>query len=223
MSGLVRADTVSRDLDPATCLAATRFIDSSHPAILAAVDAIATGPDDITLAAELFGFVQNDIRYEFRAKMVPEQYVASYVLEHGQGFCVQKAVLLCALGRAAGIPTALVMSDLTDHTLPPPITQVMGGNTMFQHGLNAIFLNGRWLLADASLSPDIVRRKRYRPIVFDGTRDALHSSTRLDGAPHADYQNFHGLFADLQFEQMMNAFALSYPGVDPLALTKLGY
>jgi len=116
VSGLASADTVSRDLDPATCVAATRFIDSSHPAILATVDAIATGADDVTLAAELFSFVQNDIRYEFRAKMVPEQYVASYVLDHGQGFCVQKANVSWSFHHVGGgIVSGLTAAALASH------------------------------------------------------------------------------------------------------------
>ena len=99
----------------------------------------------------------------------------------------------------------------------------MGTDTMFHHGLTAFFLDGRWLLADASLSPDFVTRKRFRPVDFDGTTDALHSTTRLDGTPHAKYVRFHGMFADLDYESMMRQFVAAYSHADPEALAALGY
>ncbi len=191
--------------------------------IVAAARAFDVGADPVGRAVAAFEFVQDGVEYEFMAHADPQEYVASHVLAQRRGFCIPKAVLLCALGRALGVPTALVLSDLTDHTLPPRITDVMGTNTMYQHGLNAFHLHGRWVLADASLSAGIVNRKRYRPIVFSGARDALHSSTRLDGTPHAHYAAFHGLYADFPYEQVMTAFAVGYAHVDPARITGLHY
>jgi hypothetical protein len=171
----------------------------------------------------LFQHVRDEIRYEFRAKLTREEYVASRVLNEGKGFCVQKAVLLCALARSAEIPAAIVLCDLRDQSLSNRITSAMGTNTMYHHGLNALFLDGRWLLADASLSPDVVSRKGYRIVDFDGMKDALHAPTRLDGSPHAEYIAFHGLHVDLPFDEMLRAFMTAYAGADLQALAKLGY
>jgi len=213
-----------RTLDPRRCLGATPFIEAEAPAIReaaqACLDCAMTEPER---AAALFRFVRDEIAYEFLAKLDAEEYRASRVLAARRGFCVQKAVLLCALGRAAGIPTTLVLSDLRDRTLPDRFLRAMGTDTMFHHGLNAFYLEGRWLLADASLSPDVVRRKSYRPVEFDGTQDALSAPTTIDGVPHADYLRFHGLFADLPFEQTMQAFMHAYRGADLEALAALGY
>lgn len=219
----VMAGDVARDLDPATCLSATTFIDCEHPAIVAAARAFDVETDPVARAVAAFEFVQDGVEYEFMAHSDPQEYVASHVLAQQRGFCIPKAVLLCALGRALGVPTALVLSDLTDHTLPPRITDVMGTNTMYQHGLNAFHLDGQWVLADASLSAGIVNRKRYRPIAFDGASDALHSSTRLDGTPHAHYSAFHGLYPDLPYDEVMTALAIRYAHVDPARITDLHY
>lgn len=206
------------------CLAPTRFIESRHPAILARVEQLnVRALPEAQRAAALFRHVRDDVQYEFRAKLTEEEYLASYVLEVGRGFCVQKSVLLCALARAVDLPCALVLTDLTDATLSPKVVQAIGTNTMFHHGLVAFFLGGRWLKADASLSPDVVTRKGYRRVEFDGTADALLSDTTLAGAPHATYVRFHGLYADLPFEQMLSAFAKAYEKADVQALASMGY
>ncbi len=212
------------DLDPESCLAPTRFIDSAHPRIQAVVrDLDVEGLDPAQRAVKLFAFVRDRIEYEFMIRLTPDEYVASYTLEVGKGFCVRKAVLLCALGRAAGIPTAVVLSDLRDFTLSPEVLDALGTDTMYHHGLSAFHLDGTWLTVDASLTPSLCRRKGYRLVAFDGTKDALLPETTLDGASHAAYATFHGLYADLPYEQMMHAFARAYAHVDPTRIPKLGY
>lgn len=214
----------SNPVDPADYTRPTPFIDSTHPAIVSQVDRLGVRalPPGMRAAA-LFRFVRDEIRYEFMAKVTPEEYLASHVLEARKGFCVQKAVLLCALSRAAGVPCALVLSDLVDHSLSPRLSKALGTQIMFHHGLNAFHLEGRWLKADASLSPDVTTRKGYQAVEFDGTADALLAERTLAGEPHASYALFHGLYAELPFDQMMNAFAAAYQSVDLEALAQLGF
>lgn len=209
---------------PESCLAPTRYIESTHPAIVDLVERLRVrelAPP--ARAATLFRFVRDEIRYEFMAKLTPEDYLASHVLQDAKGFCVQKAVLLCALSRAAEVPCAIVLSDLLDQSLSPKIARALGTNVMFHHGLNAFCLAGRWLKVDASLSPDVTTRKGYRVVDFDGTREALLPETTLGGGPHATYERFHGTYADLPFDQMLNAFMSAYQHVDILALSQLGF
>lgn len=200
---------------PEACLGPTRFIDSTHPSIVAAVDELGIRClPPVERARRVFAFVKDRIRYEFSAKMSEEEYIASYVLAAGRGFCVQKAVLLAALGRAAGVPTALALSDLRDRSLPAWVTEALTTDVMHHHGLNAFWLDGAWVKVDASLSPDVVERKGYRDVVFAPPEDALLAPTTLAGAPHADYVAFHGLYADLPFEQMIGAFLEAYSRAD---------
>ncbi len=215
---------VCRPPNPDLYLEPTEFIDSNHVWILDCVSRLGASYLDVKdRAILLFRFVRDQIQYNFRARSTPKEYIASSILAKRKGFCVQKAILSCALGRAAGVPTALVFSDLRDHTLSPEIVQALGTYVMYYHGLNAFFLDGGWVMADASLSPDIVVRKGYRPVDFDGTTDALLSSTTLAGEPHAEYVRFHGIFLDLPFEEMLQAFMDAYRNVDPQALERLGY
>lgn len=208
----------------AECLAATPFVESAHPEVARTAVSVAGAELDLSARARsLFQFVRDEVRYEFMAKLEPEQYRASSVLSMRAGFCVQKAVLLAALARAAQIPCVIVLSDLRDRTLPKDIVEAMGTDVMHDHGLNAFHLGGAWRLADASLSPDIVQRKRYRPVNFDGATHALLAPTTLDGMPHAEYLTFHGAFADLPFERLIADFRAAYQEADLGLLAARGF
>lgn len=172
-------------------------------------------------AIKLFYFVRNEIEYEFMAKMTDAEYIASNVLAAGRGFCVQKAVLLCALGREAGIPTALVLSDLRDHTLPEKVVKALGTDVMYHHGLNAFFLEGRWIKVDASLTETLLAKKNLSCTDFDGEREALLPAETPDGKQHCEYLRFHGMYSDLPFRQMIDAFVEFYSKVDIDTMTKM--
>jgi transglutaminase-like putative cysteine protease len=220
----VKSAWLERNLDPASCLGPTRYVDSGHPLIQETVRRLeleALSPRE--RATRLFTFVRDEIAYEFAIRFTPEQYVASCVLEDGRGFCVRKAVLLCALGRAAEVPTAVVLSDLRDFTLSSDVKAALRTDVMYHHGLSALYLGGTWLLVDASLTPELDRRKGYRLVEFDGTADALLPETTLNGSPHVQYVTFHGLYADLPYEQMMRAFHDGYANVDRAKIPKLGF
>ncbi len=212
-------DTVQ--IDPAACLEPTDFIDAKHPSIQAVIEELKV--DDLPqpeAAAALFFYVRDEISYEFMLKLSRDEYVASNILQEKKGFCVQKAVLLAALGRGAGIPTVLMISDLRDHSMQPDLEEALRSNTLFHHGFNALFLEGRWLLVDASLSIDVVRRKGYRPVEFNGREDALMSSTTLSGAPHNEYTKLYGAFADLDYDEMIDTFAEGYRNADIAAVQR---
>ena len=218
-----KSPPLERLLDPAQCLEPTEFIDSDSASVEALAQRVQGDGPPIHRAVRLFEHVRDEIQYEFRAKLTKDEYRASRTLADGKGFCVQKAVLLCALLRAARIPSALVLCDLKDYTLPSRIVRAMGTDTMFHHGLNAIHLNGRWLLADASLSPDVVERKRYRRVDFDGEHDALFPNATIAGDAHAEVIRFHGMYVDLPFNQMTGAFMAAYAQADLAALAEMGH
>lgn len=210
--------------DVLECLEATDLIDSTHPGIAACALRLCVAQlSPKERACQLFRFVRDEIAYEFLPRLEREEYRASRVLEAGKGFCVQKAILLCALGRAAGIPTALVLSDLRDATLPEALVRALGTDTLYHHGLNALYLDGRWMLADASLPQALCERRGYRPAHFDGAADAMLAPTTLAGSPHAIYEKIHGAYSEFPFEQMVQAFREGYAKADPAALEHLGY
>ena len=81
---------------------------------------------------------------------------------------------------------------------------------MYNHGLNAFYLDGRQIMADATLSPDVISKRGYRKIDFDPAKDNLMPATTPDGSPHAEYLKFHGLFADFDHQRMVKSLISNY-------------
>ncbi|MFC2058813.1 transglutaminase family protein [Chloroflexota bacterium] len=111
-------------------------IDSDNPVIRDKARMVIEGADSPTAhAVALFYAVRDGIRYNpYVTVDDPEQYKASRVLQVGEGYCVQKAVLLCALARAVGIPARLGLADIKNYHMPPKLLDKLGTNHIIFHG-----------------------------------------------------------------------------------------
>jgi hypothetical protein len=210
-------DAIADFLEP------TEFVNSDHGSIKKVVGNLKL-PElpPRERATTAFRFVRDEINYKFGAKKERDQYVASNILEARAGFCIQKAILLAALGRAAEIPTALVYCDYREQTLHPSLVKAIGTNIMYYHGYVAFHLDGTWRSADATFSPDIAEKNHYRLVRFDGTGDALLAPVTTDGKPHAEYLRVHGFFVDFPIAQMMKLVYDQYKDAGEDGLVALG-
>lgn len=134
-------------------LAASPFIESDHPSIVARARAVVGDErDPVRRATKLLGWVH--------AGMTPEPTMtvpsAREVLRTMRGDCNEHAVLLAALARAAGIPARVAAGA------------VYLDDGFYYHAWTELWLAGRWVSADA---------------VFDQMpADATHVKL-LDGGP----------------------------------------
>lgn len=204
-------------------LAPTEFVNSDHPAITKVVSELKL-PDlpPRERASAAFRFVRDEITYKFGAKKERDVYVASNVLKARSGFCIQKTILLAALGRAAEIPTALVYCDYREQTLHLSLVKAIGTDIMYYHSYVAFHLGGTWRSADATFSPDIAKKNHYQLVQFDGTEDALLAPVTTDGKPHAEYLRVHGFFVDFPIEQVMKLVYDRYKDAGEDGLVALG-
>jgi transglutaminase-like putative cysteine protease len=183
-------------------LQATAAIDADHPLIQTqALDLAAAAATDRDKVARLFAFVRDRIAYNlFMISMHPDDFRASFVLEAGKGYCVQKAVLLCALARAAGIPSRLALARIRNHRLPAKLKARLGRNEFPGHGYNQFLLDGRWVSAAATFDAALCARVGVPVVAFDGRNDAMLPEKALDGGPYIEYLERYGHFADLPLD-----------------------
>ena len=87
-------------------------------------------------AIALFYFVRDSIKFNpYSPGELLEYNKASVVLERGYGFCYQKAIVLAAMSRAAGIPARLGFADIRNHKLSERFREKMFGNDILvYHG-----------------------------------------------------------------------------------------
>ncbi|MBE1500365.1 transglutaminase-like putative cysteine protease [Amycolatopsis lexingtonensis] len=111
-------------------LAADDVVDHRHPLIRARVDALRATNEDPAEAA--FRFVRDEVEHVIDARDPRVTWRASDVLRERVGICYAKAHLLAALLRAQGIPAGFCYQELSA-----------------LHGLNAVYLHGKWARLDA--------------------------------------------------------------------------
>jgi transglutaminase-like putative cysteine protease len=156
-------------------------------------------------AKSLFYFVRDEIRYNIYVLTdLPEYYRASRILEVGEGFCVQKAVLLATLARAVGIPARLHLVAIRNHLVPDKLKEIMGTNLFPTHGYAGLYVEGKWVKATPAFDLKMCQRIGIIPVEFDGKHDAMFHSHNLDGKLHIEYVKDHGHFDDLPFDTIID-------------------
>ncbi|MGV8075086.1 MAG: transglutaminase family protein [Syntrophobacteraceae bacterium] len=169
-------------------LKSTFTIESTHEKIIETAANLTTNClTNKDKAVKLFYFVRDYIPYNIHMISVfIEDFKASRILEWGKGYCVQKAVLLTALGRAADIPSRLAFACIKNHRVPAHIAQKMG-NVFPRHGYNQFFLNGKWVSAAATFDKNLCEKNGFPSVEFDGEKDAILPDKDLAGRPYIEY------------------------------------
>ena len=183
-------------------LRASPTIEADHKKIIETATNVTRGcTSDEEKAVGLFYFVRDSIRYNiYMISVFIEDFRASRILEWGKAYCVQKAVLLTALGRAAGIPSRLVFAKIRNHRIPDHVVQMFKTNIFPRHGYNQFFLNGRWISAAATFDKVLCEKNGLPTVEFDGKRDAILPGKDLKGAPYIEYIEKFPPKEDLPFD-----------------------
>lgn len=183
-------------------IATTAAIEAGHPAVRAKACEVTAGAASADeRAARLFVFVRDHIAYNlYMVSMHRDDFRASFVLSAGKGYCVQKAVLLCALGRAAGIPARLALARIRNHRVSPGLRARLGTDEFPCHGYAQFLLDGRWVSAAPTFDAALCARVGVPVVAFDGRADALLPARALDGSPYIEYLEHHGHFSDLPLD-----------------------
>ena len=128
----------------------TDIIDSDNKSIIeyamtATKDA---GEDSIKRAVKLYYAVRDPIWYNpYLPFYQPEHYQASNVLKNGRAFCVGKASLLCALGRACEIPSRVGFATVRNHLATKQLLEFLGSVLFAYHGFVEFYLDDSFLSA----------------------------------------------------------------------------
>ncbi len=203
-------------------LKATATFDCDSEAIRKKAQQLTEGKaNDIEKAKALFYFVRDEIPYNLYApKHMPEHFKASNTLARGTGYCVQKAVLLIALARAAGIPARLCCAKIRNHLVPPKVLERLKTDIFPWHGYAELYLDGKWVKATPAFDIRMCREHRFIPVEFDGRSDAAFPSHNLDGKPHIEYLLDRGIFDDVPLDEIRKAL-IERNLLDPEALRNL--
>jgi len=201
-SSTIDMPSVREESDMNVYLKPTFTIESDHDQIIeTAKKIIGDCQTDKEKAIRLFYFVGDMIYYNVNMVSVfEEDFKATATLQWQQGYCVQKAVLLTALGRAVGIPTRLAFAKIKNHQLSPDILQRLGTNIFPRHGYNQFYLNGRWISVTATFNKTLCEKMNWPTVAFDGENDSILAPKDLGGKPYIEYIEKFGHKGDLPFQ-----------------------
>lgn len=203
---------MSDEADLTRALQPTDLIDSDHPDVVAfAKETVGDARTDVERVARLFETVRDSIWYDpWTFGLEPEHYRASNILGRERSFCVPKAILLAAACRAVGIPARVGFADVKNHLASDKLRRSMGTDLFVFHGYDALFVGGRWIEVTPAFNRALCERFGVPALEFDGVHDAMLQPFDGEGNRYMEYVTDHGLFDDVPFERMVDAWRATY-------------
>jgi len=190
----------------------TEILDCDHPRVIAfAKEKIGQETDRVEQAVKLYYGVRDGILYDpYYPFFLPEHYQASNILETGRGYCVCKAALLCALGRACGIPSRVGFATVRSHLATRQLIEFMGSDLFVYHGFTEFHLEGKWVRATPAFNIELCHRHKVIPLDFNGREDSLFQAYNLEQKKFMEYVAYHGSYADIPIDKIVQAWEETY-------------
>lgn len=200
------------EMDP-KYLSPTDIIDSDNAKIIEyAQDILGDGAQDpIEKAVKLYYAVRDGIWYDpYYPFYLPEHYRASNILESGRGYCVCKASLLCALGRASSIPTRVGFATVKNHLATKQLIEFLGTDLFPYHAFVEFHLEGKWVRATPAFNKELCERHKVAPLEFNGREDSIFQAYNLEKKKFMEYVEFHGSYADIPVDAILTTWERVY-------------
>ena len=212
--------------DETTYRSSAYYVDSDsvqvHAFVSNALKDLAAGATKTEQAIRSFEAVRDNIRYDpYNFDLHADAYRASVIAEVESSFCVPKAILLAACLRAVGIPAALGFADVRNHLNTPKLAELMDTDLFIYHGYVQLWLDGKPYKVTPAFNMELCERFGVKPLVFDGTNDALFHEFDTQDQRHMEYVNDRGLFADAPMEEFLQAFHDTYPKLEEFNRNRL--
>jgi transglutaminase-like putative cysteine protease len=191
----------------------TAIIDSDHERVIHFAMAATDGDDRdlVEMAVKLYYAVRDGIWYDpYYPFYLPEHYRASNVLASGRGYCVCKASLLCALGRACGIPSRVGFATVRNHLATRQLIEYLGSDLFVYHGYTEFYLNAKWVKATPAFNIELCKRHNVIPLDFNGLEDSIFHAYNVERKQFMEYVDYHGTYADIPVETIVAAWEKAY-------------
>lgn len=190
----------------------TGVIDSDHPLVREFAARAADGASDpVARAVKLYLAVRDGIRYDpYSPFWLAEHYRASWLIDRGRGFCVPKASLLCALGRACAIPSRVGFATVRNHLATRQLLEFLGTDLFAYHGFVEFFLEDKWVKCTPAFNRELCERHNVLPLEFDGRNDSVFQPYNCEKRKFMEYVEFLGTFADIPVSVIVGAWEKIY-------------
>lgn len=193
------------------------FIDSDNKSISSWTAEITQGintKDEKAIA--LYYAVRDGWRYNpYNISLLPEHSKASSILHRDvkAGHCIDKAILLCAAGRAVGIPSRLHFANVRNHIGTEKLEEYLGTNVLVFHGFLEFYLNEKWVKCTPAFNMQLCQKLNVAPLEFDGKNDSIFQEYDKEGGQFMEYLHDYGIFHDFPLDMFEMEIRKYYPKV----------
>jgi transglutaminase-like putative cysteine protease len=194
-------------------LTATKFINSDHPKIRAFAEKITNGSRaPIQKAVRIYYAVRDGWKYNpYNISLQDDALLASNILQKEDGHCIDKAVLMIALLRAAEIPARLCLAKVRNHIAAERMTEAFGTDELTPHGYVEVWLNERWVKATPAFNKELCEKLGVAPLDFDGQHDSVFQEFDRAGGQFMAYLEEYGCFDDVPLDFIYDNMKAHYP------------
>jgi transglutaminase-like putative cysteine protease len=190
------------------------FVDSEHPAVVAYAMEHGQGNTPREIAISLYYAVRDGFRYSpWNVSMTPADFRASTVVQRpykAGAHCIDKAILLVALGRVHQIPTRIHFADVRNHLGTANLEEQLGTDLLVYHGYCEWHLDGKWVASTPAFNAQLCVRLGVAPLEFDGIHDSVFQAYDRSQGKFMEYVEDHGSHAGIPFDDMMAAWEKHY-------------
>jgi hypothetical protein len=192
-------------------LVATETMDYNHPRIQEILGEIPTGLIPKAKANWLYEHVRDRFLYDpYHLDLRPQALKASEILTQKRAWCVEKAIVLAACFRAAGIPAKLGFGIVVNHIGVEKLTSYLQREEIVFHGFVEAFVDGVWSKCTPAFDPRICRLSGVEPLAWNQRDDSLFQEFSSNGK-FMEYIHFYGSFPDVPFALMHQEMQRYYP------------
>ncbi|MFN8323040.1 MAG: transglutaminase family protein [Chitinophagales bacterium] len=193
-------------------LRSTSFIDSNNPSVIAYAHAkTSADKTDRQKVVDLYLAVRDEILYDpYHLILIPEEISASLTLQRGRGYCIEKSLLLAALGRIHNIPSRLGFSIVQNHLSTRKFVEMLRTDKFVFHGYNEFWVDGKWVKCTPAFNKSLCEKFGTNALYFDGEHDSIFQEYN-GGKKYMNYLHEYGTFDDFPFELFVQELKVHYP------------
>ena len=168
--------------------------------------------DPVERAVKIYYAVRDGFNYNpYDLDLSSEALKASSLLKRNYGYCVEKACLLAACARVAGIPSRLGFAKVRNHIATEKLEEILKTNVLVFHGFTELFLNGKWVKATPAFNKSLCEKLKVESLEFDGTEDSIFQSYNKEGSQFMEYLHDYGNFDDVPYDLFISELKKHYP------------
>jgi transglutaminase-like putative cysteine protease len=192
-----------------------KFMDSDNPAVIEYSRKITTGiTDEIEKAIALYYAIRDGFRYNpYRMDLRPEGLKASSLLSRDYGYCIEKANLLAACSRVAGIPSRLGFANVKNHIGTVKLEEILKTNVLVFHGYTELYLNQGWVKVTPAFNQELCEKLNVSPLEFNGKEDSIFQEYDREGGKFMEYLYDYGNFPDIPYDLLIHELEKYYPHI----------